>query len=188
MSGQSENDGGSHDDTVNDSGNSSGAVDSAAIPAVDDVAGKRRGGWPKGKPRARRDSGSGNAGSAASGTAARKPAARAQETALSLAGIEGALTGIHIALATLTGNEIWALQPAEASNIAKAAENVAKHYPNLAGHEKLVDWIMLIQALGMVYGPRLYLSIPKKEKRKPPAEATAPKSAAPGVIFPFGGQ
>lgn len=75
------------------------------------------------------------------------------------------MTGIHAGIAILTGKEHWALAPDEAASIAKATENVARHYPALAGHDKLIDWVMLLQTLGMVYGTRVYLSMPDKPKR-----------------------
>jgi len=74
----------------------------------------------------------------------------------------------------LTKNDDWNMSENEAASIAKATANVARHYPKLAGHEKLVDWIMLIQVLGMTYGPRIYLSMPDKEKSKPPASPSGP--------------
>lgn len=173
---------GSDDGTI--VGNS-GPVDTAGTAPVDSVAGGKRGGggWPKGRPRkpagsgsdgVPSGSGSSNRGSARSGTQAKEKAP------LDLSGIENALIGIHIGIATLTSNEIWTLQPAEAKSAAQAVKNVARHYPNLAGHEKLVDWVMLIQTLGMMYGPRLYLSIPEKTKKKP---ATPPQDA--GYVLPF---
>jgi hypothetical protein len=56
-----------------------------------------------------------------------------------------------------------------------------RHYPSLAGHEKLADWAMLIQALAVTYGTRIYLSMPDKPKEKP-----APKPA-PSNVAPFNG-
>jgi hypothetical protein len=63
----------------------------------------------------------------------------------------------------------------EASALAKATANVARHYPALAGHEKLIDWVMLIQAVGIAYGTRVYLSMPEKPKQDKP----------PATVYPF---
>jgi len=79
----------------------------------------------------------------------------------------------------LTKNPVWEMPATEAEGIAKATANVARHYPKLAGHEKLVDWIMLIQVVGMAYGPRFYLSMP--DKKDAPKTTTQPPSA----VFPF---
>lgn len=77
----------------------------------------------------------------------------------------------------LTKNPVWEMPASEAESLAKATANVARHYPKLAGHEKLVDWVMLIQTIGMAYGTRIYLSMPDKPAAKP---APAPN------VMPFG--
>lgn len=169
-------------DSVRDnaSGNARGAIDTASVAAVADLADagpKRRGGWPAGKPR------SGTGSGAAAGTPSPDKSGSAgksrQKEALDLSGIEAALVGIHAGLAMLTKNPVWEMPATEAEGIAKATANVARHYPKLAGHEKLVDWIMLIQVVGMAYGPRFYLSMP--DKKEAPKTTTQPQSA----VFPF---
>jgi hypothetical protein len=83
----------------------------------------------------------------------------------------------------LTKNPVWEMKPDEAASVAKATANVARHYPQLAGHEKLVDWVMLIQTIGMVYGPRVYLSMPDaKEKAKPPSAPASNLTMFPGAL------
>jgi hypothetical protein len=54
----------------------------------------------------------------------------------------------------------------EAANIATATKNVARHYPSLVASEKILDWTMLLWALGSTYGMRVYLSMPEKKKAK----------------------
>lgn len=39
--------------------------------------------------------------------------------------------------------------------MAQSVANVARHYPKVASSQKLVDWSMLIGALGMAYVPRV---------------------------------
>lgn len=80
----------------------------------------------------------------------------------------------------LTKNPVWEMPSSEAESVAKAVTNVARHYPKLAGHEKLVDWVMLIQTLGMVYGPRIYLSMP--DKKEPPKPVQTPNL----TVYPLG--
>lgn len=180
MSQQSGGPVGSHDGNGVATGNGpGGAIDPASVAPVDSLASsggpKRAGGWPKGKPRGgsgndgRDSAGSGNGGSSSAGTG--KTGKKTE--ALDLSGIEAALVGIHAGLAALTKNPAWEMDNKEAESVGKAVANVARHYPKLAGHEKLVDWVMLIQTLGMVYGTRIYLSMPEK-KASPKQEASAP--------------
>ena len=85
----------------------------------------------------------------------------------------------------LTKQEHWTITQAEAESTAKAVGNVARHYPSIAGHEKLVDWVMLIQTIGFVYGSRIYLSMP--EKKQPPPTGQPVASPSGGVhLFPMG--
>lgn len=162
-------------------GNAGPAIDTASVAAVADLAdgGKRRGGWPKGKPRTGSDSG----GSAAAGSpdaGSSGPRKAKEKIPVDLSGIEAALVGIHAGIAMLTKNPVWEMPASEAEGIAKATANVARHYPKLASHEKLIDWIMLIQVVGMAYGPRLYLSIPeKKEPEKKPTNVAPFPGAVP---------
>jgi hypothetical protein len=160
--------------TVGDKGS---AIDPASIaPTADAPAG--RGGWPKGKPRGTKPAaGGGTAGPAPAGKPAGKTAPQ-KELALSTDGISALLIGIHTGIVALTKNSVWEIQTQEAEALAKATANVARHYPSLAGHEKLADWAMLIQALAVTYGTRIYLSIPDKPKEKP-APKPAPSNVAP---------
>lgn len=166
--------------------NGGAAVDTNNVAPVSDLAGadkpKRRGGWPAGKPRGT-GGGSDNhsaGGGASAGSASGGRKTAAQKETLDLSGIEAALVGIHAGLAMLTKNPVWEMPKQEAESVAKAVANVARHYPKLAGHEKLVDWVMLIQALGMAYGTRIYLTMPDKkaEKKEPPKNV----SLFPGAV------
>ena len=151
-------------------------IDTTIVDPVDSLenGGKRRGGWPKGKPRTG-DRGDGAGSGTAKPTDARPARAKAEKVSLDLSGIEAALVGIHAGIAALTGNDVWAMPQDEASALAKATANVARHYPALAGHEKLIDWVMLIQAVGIAYGTRIYLTMPEKPK---------PESK-PATVYPF---
>jgi hypothetical protein len=55
----------------------------------------------------------------------------------------------------LTKMPHWAIDEQEAETMAKSVANVARHYPKVASSQKLVDWTMLIGALGMAYVPRV---------------------------------
>lgn len=84
----------------------------------------------------------------------------------------------------LTGADHWALEQTEAHSAAKAIENVARHYPNVAASQKIVDFVMLIQALGFVYGPRIMVSMDLKKERE---KENRPVSTVPNVS-PFMGR
>lgn len=75
-----------------------------------------------------------------------------------MTGISGALAGIHLGIAMLTQQPHWNIDEQEAEAMAKAVANVARHYPKVAGSQKLIDWTMLIGALGMAYVPRAMMT------------------------------
>lgn len=58
-------------------------------------------------------------------------------------------------IAMLTKQEHWNLHPNEAEAMSQSIANVARHYPSVAKSQKLVDWAMLIQAVGFAYVPRI---------------------------------
>lgn len=73
---------------------------------------------------------------------------------MDLSGIAGAIVGIHLGIAALSKMPHWALDESEAEAIASSVVNVARHYPKVASSQKLVDWTMLLGALGVAYVPR----------------------------------
>lgn len=75
-----------------------------------------------------------------------------------MSGIAGALAGIHLGIALMTKHEHWAIEEAEADAMAKSVANVARHYPKVAGSQKLIDWAMLASTVGMMYVPRIMVS------------------------------
>lgn len=61
-------------------------------------------------------------------------------------------------IAMMTKHKHWELEEQEADAIAKSVANVARHYPKVAGSQKLVDWAMLVQTVGFMYVPRAMMS------------------------------
>lgn len=117
----------------------------------------------------------GNGGSAGTDAAGSETGrSRAQKTPLDLSGIESALTGIHAGIAAFTHQPHWAIDAAESKMLATGVANVARHYPQFAASQKIVDWAMLFQALAAVYGTRAYLTI---QERNVKAKAAKPQSA-----------
>lgn len=102
-------------------------------------------------------------------------------------GVSAILISIHTGISALTKNPVWNMEASEADALAKAATNVAKHYPMLNGHEKLADWAMLLQALAVSYGTRFYLSMPDKPKPKPPQNGNANYAAPYPNVSQFPG-
>ncbi len=79
------------------------------------------------------------------------------------------MIGIHAGIAAFSNAPHWALDPQEASSLSGAIERLAAHYPKIASSQKMVDWIFALNALAMVYGPRIYLSAaPVKKPQAPP--------------------
>lgn len=143
-----------------------GHVDTTAIP---DAEPAKRGGWPKGKPRGnpgRNSGGDSGTGSASAGTRNARLRSEKEAASLDLSGISSALVGIHMGIAMLAKQPHWALEPSEADALAESVKNVARHYPAVAKSQKIVDWVMLIQAVGFAYAPRVMLSKELAKEKK----------------------
>jgi hypothetical protein len=71
-------------------------------------------------------------------------------------------------IAMMTKMDHWALDEQEADAMAKSVVNVARHYPKVASSQKLIDWTMLIGAIGMAYVPRVMMTREVLAKRNQP--------------------
>lgn len=130
----------------------SGPVDTATIP---DAEPPKRGGWPKGKSRAGSGNKGGDTGTGGTGGNTARTSQKEKAAPLDLSGISAALVGIHLGIAAMTKHDHWQMDEREADTIAKSIANVARHYPTIAKSQKLVDWAMLIQTVGILYVPRV---------------------------------
>lgn len=65
----------------------------------------------------------------------------------------------------MTGIPEIVIDQSEADSIAKAANNVARHY-NVETTQKTLDWVSLFGALGMVYGTRFGAFMLRKRQEK----------------------
>lgn len=84
-------------------------------------------------------------------------------------------------LAAWTKNADWDLDDDEAQKIATRAANVARHYDVPEVAQKSKDWIMFIQAMGAIYGPRIMATVYDARVRntKPaPLHHAAPQNVA----------
>lgn len=174
MSGATERAGGNAGSNGNGAGERERPVDSAGKPflvsAIDTVDAEpgsaepiRRG---RGRPRKSDDNRGSAGGSSAGGNAARANRPKKEGVVLDLSGIENALIGLHAGIAMFTRNEDWLLSDEEGRAAGSAIGNVARHYPAVAGSQKIVDWVMLIQTLGFMYGPRVMSEVSKRKAKR----------------------
>lgn len=80
-----------------------------------------------------------------------------------------------------------AIDDDEAEKLAKAIANVTRHYdvPQMA--QTTIDWIMLIQAGGAIYGPRLIawrMERASQRVKPAPQNRSAPQNIAPAATAP----
>lgn len=70
----------------------------------------------------------------------------------------------------------------ESEILGRGIANVARHYDIGGASEKTLDWFNLIQALAMVYGPRVFV-VAGRRKQKRAEKPAAPKSEEGGNGF-----
>jgi len=140
-----------------DRGDVDGVVDPASIGEGSDggdattnsgiaIPPRRRGGWPKGKPR-----GSRAAGDTAGGKSKNAAAA------LDLDGLSALLVMIHAGLAQRAGPH-WLMPEDEAKRLMTAAGNVMRHY-HIAATQKMVDIGALVTIACASYLPRIVVHV-----------------------------
>lgn len=97
-------------------------------------------------------------------------ARKAAKNPVNVSGIEKLLLSTHGLLAHVAKTPELALDEAEASALAVAIADVSQHYDVLSRvSAEGVAWVNLMQAIGMVYGPRVIAYKMRKtaEKREP---------------------
>lgn len=80
--------------------------------------------------------------------------------------LSGILFTIHFFLSKITKFDDLALDNDECEKLSKAMGQVSRHYTDYVVPEKVIDWLSLFIALGMIYGPRLVAFADHKEKQK----------------------
>lgn len=93
----------------------------------------------------------------------------------------------HQMLHTITQSVMFDIDEDEAEKLAKGVANVTRHYdvPRMA--QKTVDWIMLIQTCGALYGPRLMamrLDRAARNAKPAPSSPMAPRNVGPTATAP----
>ena len=106
-----------------------------------------------------------------------------------VAGIEKLLIGIHTGIAIIASAPEFVLDTdskdydgkSEATYLAQSIKDVADHYAVKYLDQKTIDWINLFQAIGMVYGTRLFAirERRKAERRNRPQPMQGVKPANP---------
>lgn len=99
---------------------------------------------------------------------------------LNVKGIEKLLVGIHAGIAVLASSPTFALETSEkefdgkteSEFLAQSIADVARHYNPRVFDQKTMDWANLIQCLGLLYGPRLYMM--REERRARHAKPVSP--------------
>ena len=76
--------------------------------------------------------------------------------------------GIHFSLVMITKEPHWAITDEEKTALAKSAVDVLQHFPEIAASGKLVDFGMLAWTVGIIYGPRILMTVQgsKNEEQK----------------------
>lgn len=82
---------------------------------------------------------------------------------------------MHGLLAGIARTPELAIDKSEADTLAKSIANVSRHY-DVSMQAKTLDWINLMMACGMVYGPRIMVI---GANRRASRATQAPRNAAP---------
>lgn len=75
-------------------------------------------------------------------------------------------------LAAATKVQECALSKQEATALATAIQNVARHYPSVKATQQTIDWLMLIGVAATVYAPRVMAYNVRVKKAKAQREAS----------------
>lgn len=111
----------------------------------------------------------------------------ADAVSLSIGSFKDLLYSGHAMLHSITQASVFDIDEDDAAKLAQAISNVTRHYdvPQMA--QKTVDWIMLMQSVGAVYGPRVMAMRLERSMRnaKPPAQSPhAPQNIVPSPRAP----
>lgn len=121
----------------------------------------------------------------------RKATANPDAVTLDIGSFKDILYSTHAMLAAITSSPSLEIDEDEAAKLAKGIGNVTRHYdvPQMA--QQTVDWIMLMQTAGAIYGPRLIawrLDRAARNVRPPPIHRAAPQNVAPAPTAPNAAQ
>lgn len=75
---------------------------------------------------------------------------------VNIAGIESVLLSMHAMMAAGLQAPEMAIEADEAKMLAEAVAEVQRHYPMVID-PRVMAWVNLVSAAGMVYGPRVYM-------------------------------
>jgi hypothetical protein len=117
----------------------------------------------------------------------RRASKAADAVSLDLGSFKDILYSTHAMLASIASAPGMAIDEDEAEKLAKAVANVSRHYDIPTMAQTTVDWVMLIQACGAIYGPRLLawkMDRAAKRARPAPQSPMAPRNVAPAPTAP----
>jgi hypothetical protein len=96
-------------------------------------------------------------------------------------GLSAILFSVHMGIAGMAQNPVWALDKEESASLAEAAKAVADHY-NFEASKEVMLWTNLLTVLAMVYGPRVamqYKQLRDKKPKQQPQRQSEPVKPAP---------
>lgn len=116
----------------------------------------------------------------------RKRGLAADTVSLELGTFKDLLFSTHAMLHSLTKSVLFEIDNDDAEKLAKAVANVTRHYDLPGMSQKTLDHIVLIQACGAIYGPRLMaMKLERIEARnaarQAPRHPNAPQNVAPAA-------
>lgn len=104
---------------------------------------------------------------------------RRKSKKLDVNGLEATLLSVHFMLAALLKQDALALEKGEATQLAEAIGNVARHYDIPEVPEKMIDWANLLIIAFMVYRPKMAAVAATNRKRREEAKLQAEQNAVP---------
>lgn len=133
------------------------------------------------------DSGTGSAAERTRRPYKRRAAKTPDAVSLDIGSFRDLLYSGHAMLHSITQSVLFEIDENDADKMAKAIANVTRHYdvPQMA--QKTVDWIMCIQTMGAVYGPRIMairMERAARNARPAPQSVHAPRNVAPSPTAP----
>lgn len=90
---------------------------------------------------------------------------------------------MHSVLAHVTNSPELFIAPEEGDALAKAAQNVMRHY-NVEASQKAIDWAALGMVAIGIYAPRIVAIAARRRATQSPPEHTNGAGDAPDIHFP----
>lgn len=103
-----------------------------------------------------------------------KSSAKEEGLLLNVSTLNNLLFTIHFSLSKIAGTPELELDAEESKKLAENMQNLMRHYPAMRFPQKQADWLMMMMALGEVYGPRV-IAIGNRKARQRAEQKPAPQ-------------